>query len=393
MRKSTSNGFSTIIQRASGKKVIVWRWYEPGPDGKSRERWKVLGLASKIKTDAMAQREAERLGLGRSIEDGPRNMQQLIDHWLKVECDRRAFSTADNYKGYLRKWITPRWGDSALTDVKAVAVEGWLGSLKLAPGSKKKIRDLMHVLFEHAIRYEWSDRNPISPVRQGGQRQSVPVRLNVEQLSKLIYELLPPRERLMVLLDFGTGLRRGELSGLQWGDIDFEGKELTPKRSIVKQRVGPVKTETSKNSIPLDDDLISELFAWRAETPYAADTDYVFASAKKMGRQPYWMSRIMQHHIKPVAAAAGIAIKGWHTLRHSYTTLLRQNNSDVKVVQGLLRHSSIKITMDVYDQAVSEEKQKAHRDVIRQVTRSGFRSAPRLLPPQVPDLIGVPDGI
>jgi hypothetical protein len=47
-----------------------------------------------------------------------------------------------------------------------------------------------------------------------------------------------------------------------------------------------VKTETSKNSIPLDDDLISELFAWRAETPYAADTDYVFASAKKMGRQP-----------------------------------------------------------------------------------------------------------
>ena len=51
-------------------------------------------------------------------------------------------------------------------------------------------------------------------------------------------------------------------------------------------------------------------------------------------------------------------------------------------MQGLLRHSSIKITMDVYDQAVSEEKQKAHRDVIRQVTRSGFRSAPRLLPPQ-----------
>jgi integrase len=134
-----------------------------------------------------------------------------------VEYDRRAFSTADNYKGYLRKWITPRWGDSALTEVKAVAVEGWLGSQKLAPGSKKKIRDLMHVLFEHAIRYEWSDRNLISPVRQGGQRQSVPVRLNVEQFSKLVYELLPQRERLMVLLDFGTGLRRGELSGLQWG--------------------------------------------------------------------------------------------------------------------------------------------------------------------------------
>ena len=104
----------------------------------------------------------------------------------------------------------------------------------------------------------------------------------------------------------------------------------------------------------------------------------------------------MQHHVKPVAAAAGIEIKGWHTLRHSYTTLLRQNGNDPKIVQGLLRHSSIKITMDIYDEAVSDEKQRAHRGVIRQVTRRGrsvIRSAQ--IPPvaQAPDLIGVPDGI
>ncbi len=57
----------------------------------------------------------------------------------------------------------------------------------------------------------------------------------------------------MVLLDFGTGLRRGELSGLRWEDISFEEKILTPKRSIVKQRIGKVKTEASKKSIPLDE--------------------------------------------------------------------------------------------------------------------------------------------
>jgi len=69
----------------------------------------------------------------------------------------------------------------------------------------------------------------------------------------------------------------------------------------------------------------------------------------------------MQHHIKPAASEAGIEIKGWHTLRHSYTTLLRQNNGDPKVVQGLLRHNSIKVTMDIYDEAMSDEKQMAHR--------------------------------
>jgi integrase len=296
---------------------------------------------------------------------------------------RRAFSTKDNYRSYLRKWIIPRWGDVGLEEVKAVAVEDWLSTLKkpnrnpLAPGSKKKIRDLMHVLYAHAIRYEWIDHNPISAVRQGGQRLLTPTRLGVDQLSHLIFEVLQPRERIMVLLDFGTGLRRGELSGVKWEDIDFEERKLTPRRSIVKQHVGPVKTEKSKNSIPLDDDLVAELLAWRKETPYAADSDYIFASPKKKGTQPYWMSRIMQHHIKPLAAKAGIDIKGWHTLRHSYTTLLRQNHNDPKVVQGLLRHNSIKVTMDIYDEAMSDEKQMAHSKVLRLVTRKQTRTVMR----------------
>jgi integrase len=84
----------------------------------------------------------------------------------------------------------------------------------------------------------------------------------------------------MVLLDLGTGLRRGELSGVRWEDISFEDKVLTPKRSIVKQRIGKVKTEASKKSIPLDDVLIDELLAWRQQTPYADASDYIFASPK-----------------------------------------------------------------------------------------------------------------
>jgi integrase len=196
-----------------------------------------------------------------------------------------------------------------------------------------------------------------------------------------------------VLLDFGTGLRRGELSGVRWEDIYFDDKVLIPKRSIVKQRIGKVKTEASKKSIPLDDVLIEELLAWRRETPYSEDSDYVFASTKMRGKQPYWMSRIMQHHIKPVAAKTGIEIKGWHTLRHSYTTLLRQNNNNPKVVQGLLRHASYSITMNVYDEAMSEEKRSAHRGVIQQLNRSVTRSAPKPAIPQVVEKVGVPDGI
>ncbi|MGA9965927.1 MAG: hypothetical protein WBQ10_12065 [Terriglobales bacterium] len=85
-KRHTSTGFPSVVKRKNGKKVIIWRWYEMGQDGKSRERWKTLGLASRFKSDAAAQQEAERLGLGRPIEEGPRTLKELVDHWLDTEC-------------------------------------------------------------------------------------------------------------------------------------------------------------------------------------------------------------------------------------------------------------------------------------------------------------------
>lgn len=72
----------------------------------------------------------------------------------------------------------------------------------------------------------------------------------------------------------------------------------------------------------------------------------------------------MRHFIQPVARKLGIAHINWHTFRHTYSTLLRANGEDPKVVQELLRHSSIKVTMDVYTQAVTEAKRKAQSKVV-----------------------------
>jgi integrase len=125
-----------------------------------------------------------------------------------------------------------------------------------------------------------------------------------------------------------------------------------------------VKTEASGTKIPLDDALIEKLLDWRKERNYSADIDFVFASWKMQGKQPFWISREIQHFVKPIAAELGIQLKGFHTLRHCYTTLLRQSGNDVNVVQDLLRHASYKLTMDVYDDAVSSEKREAHSGVI-----------------------------
>jgi integrase len=345
----------------------------------------------------------QRLGLGLTFDQfGPKNMRELIAHYRKKELtegddpEGLAWATKECRRLLLTKWIEPRWGNYPLCKVKAVEVEDWLDGLEreivrtviqdgqkvkqvvgrkpLAPGSKKKLRDILHVLFGHAIRYEWAERNPISSVRQGGKRQCAPELIDVRDLSKLIFEVLGSQERVMVFLDFGSGLRRGELSGIKWEDINFEVGQLLTKRSVVHQHIGPTKTEASQKPIPLDDNLLTDLKAWRAATPYAADSDYVFASPTMDGKQPYWLDSFFKKRIKPAAAKAGIHLKGWHTLRHTYSTLLKSNGNDPKVVQELLRHAKFSTTMDDYTQALSPEKRRAHRGVIRLVVP---RQAPR----------------
>src|SRR5438105_13933256 len=117
-----------------------------------------------------------------------------------------------------------------------------------------------------------------------GRREKTPDILTLEELA-LLLNWLNLRERVAVFLDFGTGMRRGELQGCKWQHFDFDRAELRLQRSNVNQRNGRVKTEASSKPIPLSPSLISDLELWRRATPYAQDGDHVFASPTKQGKQ------------------------------------------------------------------------------------------------------------
>ena len=147
----------------------------------------------------------------------------------------------------------------------------------------------MSVVFNHGIRHEICDRNPIRLVRQSAKRKAAPVILSASEVQKLI-AALGIRERTLVLLafGFGTGLRMSELFGLKWHDIDFQKNEISVTRSIVFQVVGPCKTEASQKPVPLDSRLAEALKMWREHTRYSKVEDWVFASPAARGRRPYW---------------------------------------------------------------------------------------------------------
>ena len=120
------------------------------------------------------------------------------------------------------------------------------------------------------------------------------------------------------------------------------------------------------NPFPLDPYLAEALRAWLEHVRYNRPEDWVFANSRMKGRQPYWGQEIMRRVIRPIAIQLGITKHiGWHTFRHTYSTLLRANRADIKVMQELLRHASSRVTMDTYTQAVTAQKRKAQSGVIR----------------------------
>jgi site-specific recombinase XerD len=88
--------------------------------------------------------------------------------------------------------------------------------------------------------------------------------------------------------------------------------------------------------------------------------NWVFAIKRHRGRKPYWGQAILRKYIRPVAHRVGTQKRfGWHTFLHSYSTLLRSVGTEFKVMQELLRHSTLRSTLDVYTQAVTPAKHAA----------------------------------
>ena len=111
----------------------------------------------------------------------------------------------------------------------------------------------------------------------------------------------------------------------------------------------------------MDAQLAESLSQWAQHSACNAPADWVFASPHKKGRQPYWPGTLWRYYGRPAVKPAGVNKHvSYHTFRHTSGTLLNANRENAKVVQELLRHASMKVTTDVYMQAVSPQKRKAN---------------------------------
>jgi integrase len=132
---------------------------------------------------------------------------------------------------------------------------------------------------------------------------------------------------------------------------------MSVARLIVYGVVGPCKTESSQKPVPVHPLLADALAQWSEHSAYRKLDDWIFASKRHCGRNPYWGQAILRRYVRPAAQKPGIQKRiEWHNCGHTYSTLLRSVGTEFKVMQELLRHFSLRSTLDIYTQTITPAK-------------------------------------
>ena len=409
-------GSVTLKKRAKGADVWEFRYYETQADGARKRKATFIGTTNQYKNKSEARVAVEALLLKLNEEKpqhhlGAVTFGGICDRYIEEELPTR-YSTRKSYLSNIKLHIRPRWERYLLHQIRPMIVEGWLKSLDMAPKSKAHIRGVMHVMFECAARWElFNDRrNPIQIVRikDSTKRRQRPTVLTVPEFETVL-SLLTGHCRTMVLIAQCLGLRVSEIAALQWGDFDFEKNQLLVQRSFVSGRVDDVKTEYSRDHVPLHESLAEVLLAW-AKDALPTKEGWVFASP--WTNKPYHPTEMRRRHISPAGCClvacpkcgAGVgewckqdaktpngkrlpvheerrttagkyASIGWHTFRHTYRSWLDETGAPMKVQQELMRHASIQTTMNVYGQAMTTSKREANSKVVEMVLKPMKASA------------------
>lgn len=255
------------VPRAKGPDVWEFRFsiYE----NSGRKQRQLTLSTKKYPSEAAVKRKVEALLLKLNAGTTAAALQEptleaVIEVYTRDEMPERAKSQ-QNYRLLMDRHIEPKWGDKVLSEVRPHAVEVWLRELSYSPETKRHIKSMMYRLFELAMKRGWleAQRNPMSLVRVKGRNRVIEKVVLTPDQMLTVRENLEDPYLLMVELACYLGLRICEVLGLMWDDFDENAKTLFIRRSAVDGVVADVKSEASRDVIPLNDDFISLLTRWQ----------------------------------------------------------------------------------------------------------------------------------
>lgn len=372
----------TIIPRPIKRGQPAWLLkYDAGPDpvtGKRRQRYKTV-RGSESAAKAELRRLVTAVEDGEHVDRSKTTLAEFARDWLtNVAAVTLSGKTHERYSELIEGNIIPAIGDTALQKLTATKIEAFYaealksgrrdGKGGLHPRTVRHIHRVLSLVLASAEKKKIIKASPMSAVENVPSVDDAEIQvLEENELAALLRSVKGTSIHMPVLLAATTGMRRGEILGLRWQDIDLDGCALTVRQSIEETKAGLAfkapKTKASIRTITLPAFVVTALRDHRREQAEQRlalglgkdKNDLVFTNPEGEPRRP----RNFSKEFSRCAKRAGVGHVSLHGLRHTHATQLLKQGVNVKVVSERLGHANISITLQIYAHALPSMQAEA----------------------------------
>ena len=270
--------------------------------------------------------------------------------WTPYLETHHAQSTRGAYHYYWKNILSPRCGFALLRDFSTIAGQRLLEAIarenpEMCKATLRRLKSQLSGILKLAIQRGY--RTAPNPMRETSLPRAPESKeteaYSLEQVFALV-GLLPEPERTLVAVTAFTGLRKSELSGLQWSDYTGEGLMVT--HSLWRGFLGQPKSKASRASVPVIPVLRQMLDVHRARAGNPTE-GFIFRGSR-LGR-PMDLDNLSKDRIRPLLKAkSSVRWLGWHAFRRGLATNLHAMGVDDMTIQRILRHSSVQVTQGYY---------------------------------------------
>lgn len=392
----------TIQKKGKKWYAVVYDGVNPAT-GEYRRRWVQAGTrrgdAEKLLAELVKRAHrgetvvSEKLTLGK----------YLTERWLPVQEARLRKSTHDSYRRNIELHVIPALGRCQLDQLTPEDIDVFYAALlkggrKKRPGEKGPAKGLapksvhnIHVMLNKALgdaaRKGTVVRNVVAladaPSLQARKRPEIRA-WDIDQLVRFLDVIAPHRMAPAFNFAAHTGMRRGEVLGVRWRDLDLDGCRVSVRQALVSVAyeisISDVKTGTSRRTIDIDADLVQVLKDWHKTRTEERDgvapikDDLVFVKADGTSMHPDIFSQLFDRTVARIDVPA-ISL---HDLRHTHATLLLKAGVHVKVVSERLGHANVAFTMNVYQHVLPGMQAEAADTFSRLIQGERGKAGPQL---------------
>lgn len=367
------------IQKRKRKNGYAWEITvetPPDPVTKKRNRTSKTVRGTKKEAEQMMRQMIADAEKGYHVTNTKITVVEWVQTWLEVYIIPNVSpTTLSRYEGMIKRYINPLLGNIQVQQLSTLAVQSWVNGLKVSPVSGKEmsaatVKHVYHVLkgaMDKAVLAGIISRSPCQGIMLPKGNKKPAIVYTEEQIKQLIAAAKDTEMELIIDMELCMGLRRGELLGLQWDDVDWEAHKIHVHRNRVvvngKSLLKDPKTAAGNRTLDVPAQLIQKLKAHRAQcmenqlrmgAAYTV-TNYIIVHPDGKPIYPEYVSQLLTK----LQTKANLPQCRFHDLRHLCASIMLKQGINVKVAQERLGHADISTTLNIYSHVLPSSAKEA----------------------------------